>query len=205
MTKAIRAMGITGGIGSGKSTFASLLAAASGGLHLDGDQLSREVTAPGSRGLEAVITRFGEELLTPSKALDRRRLGALVFADPAALSDLEAILHPLIGDRLLKTLDTGPFPVIYEATLLFEAGHDRHMDLTIAVVAPARDIIARVAARDGHPEGHIRDRLKAQHDDAYRTSRADMVVVNDGAPGDLSGKAATLWRDLVRGTHLDRY
>ncbi|MBU1238879.1 dephospho-CoA kinase [Myxococcota bacterium] len=199
-----RTIGVTGGIGSGKSTFSKMLASL-GGIHLDGDQLARKAVEPGSEGLRQVRDRFGPQILMDDGTLNRRALGALVFCDHAALADLEAILHPLIGDLLKATIKTGPYPIIYEATLLFEAGHHHFTDLTVTVVAPREITLARVAIRDSLGVPQIRDRLNSQHDDSYRLNLSDIAVHNNNDLESLEQKARTLHGDILRGSFKSVY
>jgi dephospho-CoA kinase len=175
--------GLTGGIGSGKSAAAEMFEE-SGIPVVSADELSRIVVTPGSEGLGAVVAAFGEGVLDDSGELNRRKLGAIVFKDPAQRQRLEAILHPRIRDRFQDVLATlaaaGHDLVIYEVPLLFETGLDRQVKAVILVSAPEAQRLARVMARDRLTEAEVRARLAAQLDDATRRARAHFILDNDG-------------------------
>lgn len=175
--------GLTGGIGSGKSAAAEMFEER-GIPVVSADELSRIVVTPGSEGLGAVVAAFGEGVLDAGGELNRRKLGAIVFKDPAQRQRLEAILHPRIRDRFQDVLATlaaaGHNLVIYEVPLLFETGLDRQVKAVILVSAPEAQRIARVMARDRLTEAEVRARLAAQMDDATRRARAHFILDNDG-------------------------
>lgn len=175
--------GLTGGIGSGKSAAAAIFEEC-GIPVVSADELSRIVVTPGSEGLAAVVAAFGEGVLAPDGELDRRKLGALVFKDPAQRARLEGILHPRIRDSfqdVLAALEaTGQTLVVYEVPLLFENNLDKQMKAVILVCAPDDQRIARVMARDRLNPEDVRARMAAQMDDATRRSRAQYVLENDG-------------------------
>lgn len=174
--------GLTGGIGSGKSAAAEIFEDC-GIPVVSADELSRVVVTPGSEGLGAVVAAFGEGVLDESGELNRRKLGAVVFKDPALRQKLEAILHPRIRERFQDVLITlaaaGHKLVIYEVPLLFETGLDRQVKAVILVSAPEAQRIARVMARDRLTEPEVRARLAAQLDDASRRARAHFILEND--------------------------
>lgn len=175
--------GLTGGIGSGKSAAAEIFED-HGIPVVSADELSRVVVTPGSEGLGAVVAAFGEGVLDEHGELDRRKLGALVFKDPAQRQRLESILHPRIRERFQDVLTmlkaTGHGMVIYEVPLLFETGLDRQVKAVILVTAPEAVRIARVMSRDRLTEPEVRARLAAQLDDAARRARSHFVLDNDG-------------------------
>lgn len=175
--------GLTGGIGSGKSAAAAIFED-QGIPVVSADELSRVVVTPGSEGLAAVVAAFGEGVLDAGGELDRRKLGALVFKDPAQRQRLESILHPRIRDRFQDVLTmlraTGHSLVIYEVPLLFETGLDKQVKAVILVSAPESVRIARVVARDRLTEPEVRARLAAQIDEATRRARAHYILENDG-------------------------
>ena len=175
--------GLTGGIGSGKSAAAALFEER-GIPVVSADELSRVVVTPGSEGLLAVVAAFGEGVLDESGELNRRKLGALIFKDPAQRQRLESILHPRIRDRFQDVLAmlraTGHALVIYEVPLLFETGLDKQVKAVILVSAPESVRIARVAARDRLTEAEVRARLAAQLDEASRRARSHFILENDG-------------------------
>lgn len=175
--------GLTGGIGSGKSAAAAIFED-HGIPVVSADELSRIVVTPGSEGLAAVVGAFGEGVLTPGGELDRRKLGAVVFKDPAQRARLEGILHPRIRDSfqdVLAALEaTGQHLVVYEVPLLFENNLEKQMKAVILVSAPEEQRIARVMARDRLGVEDVRARMAAQMDDQSRRSRAQFVLENDG-------------------------
>src|SRR5688572_16022933 len=195
----VRVIGLTGGIASGKSTVAAILREL--GAHvIDADLIAREVVAPGSKGLDAVVERFGRELLTADGSLDRKALADLVFADPSARGDLNAILHPLIAAasaaEMARLAAAGAPVAIYEAALLVENRvHDR-LDGLIVVSAPEEIQLARLRARDGLDETAARARLAAQLPLRDKVAAADWVVDNGGAPEDTRAQVEAIWRDL---------
>lgn len=198
----MRVVGLTGGIASGKSTFAALLRAR-GVPVVDADALARAVVAPGTPALAAIAAAFGPDVLGPDGALDRKRLGALVFADPDARRRLEAITHPAIRDAMIAEtarLDAAGHPLaFYDAPLLFEVGLDAALDSVVVVYAPPRVQVERLAARDGLDEEAAAARLAAQLPIDEKARRADFVVVNDGPEAALGAKADHLLADLRAG------
>jgi dephospho-CoA kinase len=173
-------VGLTGGIASGKSTVAELFAKL-GVPIVDSDLIAREVVAPGSPGLAAIRQRFGDEVLAADGGLERRRLRRLVFADPAARADLEAITHPLIRERMreLNELVRAPY-VINAIPLLAEGGGRRDLDRVLVVDCPEALQISRVMARDQVTEDAARAVLAAQASRTTRLAIADDVLVNEG-------------------------
>lgn len=176
-------VGLTGGIGSGKSTVARMFAEL-GVPIVDADQVSREVVEPGSDGLREIVAAFGEEVLDAEGRLDRAKLGARVFGDETARKRLEAILHPRIGarsmERLMALSKEGHPYALYEAALLVENGSHRMMGALIVVAANEATQIARVRARDGLDEEGARARIASQLPLADKVAVADYVVHNDG-------------------------
>ncbi len=175
--------GLTGGIGSGKSAAAACFEEC-GVPVVSADELSRVVVTPGSEGLAAVVAAFGTGVLSADGELDRRKLGAVVFKDPALRVRLEGILHPRIRDcfqDVLAALEaTGHSIVVYEVPLLFENNLEKQMKAVILVSAPEDQRIARVMARDKLAIEDVRARMAAQMDDKSRRARANHVIENDG-------------------------
>jgi dephospho-CoA kinase len=180
--------GLTGGIGSGKSTVAELLEEY-GVPVVSADELSRVVVAPGSEGLRMVVERFGPEVLAEDGGLDRRRMASLVFGDPEKRRELEAILHPRIRDRFEQVLDAlekaGHEVAVYEVPLLFERNLQGEMKAVILVTAPMDVRIGRVRSRDDVTETEVRARIAAQMDEDQKRRRADYIIENDGSLDDL--------------------
>jgi len=185
-------VGLTGGIASGKSTVAELFAKL-GVPIIDSDLIAREVVAPGSAGLAAIRRRFGDDVLATDGSLDRRRLRKLVFADPAARADLEAITHPLIRERMRQLNESVRAPYVINAIpLLAEGGGRRDLDRVLVVDCPEALQISRVMARDQIDEGAARAVLAAQASRAARLAIADDVLVNEGDLAALKAAVQTL-------------
>jgi dephospho-CoA kinase len=190
-------VGLTGGIGSGKSEVARRLAAY-GALLVDADLLAREVVAPGTPGLAAVVAQFGAEVLTADGSLDRELLAARVFADEAARGRLNAIVHPLVRAETEKRFAAAPADavVVNEVPLLVESGLLASYDVIVAVEAPLELRLARLARR-GVSEAAATARIAAQASDDERRARADVVIVNDGTVEELDRQVARLWLGLA--------
>ena len=189
-------VGLTGGIASGKSLVAAELARL-GAVVIDADVLAREVVAPGTPGLTAVVERFGAEVLDGDR-LDRARLGSIVFADPTARRDLERIVHPAVRARAAE-LERAAAPdavVVHVIPLLVETGQQDDFDIVVVVDADPETQVARLAARDGLTEDAARARLAAQASREERRAAADVVLSNQGSVTDLRGQIARLWPEL---------
>jgi dephospho-CoA kinase len=197
----MRIVGLTGGIGSGKSTFSALLRER-GAAVVDADRLARDAVAPGSAGLAEVVRAFGEDILDASGALDRKRMAARVFADPVARRRLEAIVHPYVragmAAEVRRLAATGAPLALYDVPLLYEAGREGDVDVVVVVWAPREAQLARLAARDGMSAAEAEARIAAQMPLDEKARRADFVVVNDGTLADLAAKADALLGDLSR-------
>lgn len=187
-------VGLTGGIGSGKSTVGRLLAAR-GVPVLDADQLAREVVAPGQPA-HAAIAAAWPTVVGPDGHLDRRALGAIVFADAAARARLEALTHPRIQERALaaahELAHAGHRLAFYEASLLVETGRTGDFDGLVVVTAPEDVQVARVMARDGRSEAEARDRIRAQLPLADKVRVATDVIDNGGALADTERQVDAL-------------
>lgn len=187
---------MTGNIGSGKSTVGRLFGAR-GVPVVDADDLLREVQAPGSPG-HAEIAAAWPQALAPDGRIDRKRLGGIVFAEPAARRRLEAITHPRIQElsraRTAALAAAGHDLAIYEASLLVESGRDKELDGLIVVTASPEIRLARVMARDGVREEDVRARMRAQLPQEDKVRRATHVIDNDG---DLAATEAQVERVLA--------
>jgi dephospho-CoA kinase len=190
-------VGLTGGIGSGKSTVADLLRKR-GAVVLDADDFARAAVVAGSPGLRKVADRFGPEVLGPDGELDRRKLASIVFADPGALSDLEAIVHPevrrMFADGIQENLD-GQRVVVLVNPLLIEMGTHRDCDIVVVVSASIDTQIARSVAR-GMDESDVRARIAAQLPLAERAQAADVLIDNEGTLDELEQEVDVLWNQL---------
>jgi dephospho-CoA kinase len=180
-TKAL--VGLTGGIASGKSTVARMLAEL-GVAVVDADALAREVVQRGSAGLADVVATFGAGVLTPDGDLDREKLGAIVFGDATARAKLNAITHPRIAqlsaERILKHMQGDTPYVVYEAALLVETGAYKGMQAVVVVAADAKTQALRGSARDGVSEASVQARIASQLPLADKLAVADYVIYNDG-------------------------
>jgi dephospho-CoA kinase len=196
-------VGLTGGIGSGKSALAAMLAER-GAAVLDADALAHELTAPGGAAIEPIRAAFGAAMLTPAGALDRAAMRALVFAQPAQRARLEAILHPRIGQALRERAVSTPgaylvlvVPLLVESLARWRGEVDR-----IAVVdCPEALQLQRVVARSGLPEAQVRAIIAAQATRAARLAAADDVVDNGGDLAALQCQADALHRLYLASSH----
>ena len=190
-------IGLTGGIGSGK-TAASDHFARLGAEVIDTDLLSRELVEPGQAALQEIADTFGPGVLTDDGHLDRARLGELVFGDPGARERLEAILHPRIRDAMLRRAEQSLAPyVVFVIPLLFETGQQALVDRVLLIDAPEDLQRARVAARDRIDEVQISRIIDAQADRETRLSGADDIVRNDGDIASLHAKIEKLHRKYL--------
>ena len=190
-------VGLTGGIGSGKSAVAARFAEL-GATVIDADALAREVVAPESGGLRE-IGAVWPAVIGADGALDRPALAAIVFADDAARARLNAITHPRVRARAAELERTAPDGlVVHVVPLLFEGDFWRACDKTVVVIAPAGVRIARVVARDDAEPAAVERRMAAQIDPAIARARADYVVDNDGELADVLERSAQVYAALVR-------
>ena len=192
-------VGLTGGIGSGKSTVARLLDRR-GAVVIDADQLAREAVATGTPGFEAVVRTFGPGFVGPDGDLDRAALAAQVFSDPARKTSLEAIVHPEVARRFaerLEPLRATDRVVVYVTPLLAELGLAPAFDVVVVVTASPHLRISRVASDRGLDPDDVRRRMAAQASDEQRAEVADVLLDNDGALAHLEGQVERLWPELV--------
>ncbi len=191
-------MGLTGGVASGKSTVAGLLADL-GAVVVDADRLAREVVEPGTPGLAAVVDEFGDRVLSADGTLDRQALGAVVFADEAARRRLEAILHPLIrarGAELEEAAGPGAL-VVHDIPLLVETGQADRFDAVVVVDVPVETQVARMVADRGWSREDAAARVAAQASREERRAVATYVVENTGTREDLRDRVAEVFGELV--------
>jgi dephospho-CoA kinase len=191
-------VGLTGGIGSGKSTVARMLEKR-GAVVFDADVLAREVVEPGTPGYAAVIERFGANVLAPGGELDREALASIVFADPAARRDLEAIVHPEVRRRFAEGTeayrDTDRI-VVFSAPLLVETGMHSAFEVLVVVSASNDRQIDRLMRDRGMSEDAVRSRIAAQATPETRAEVADVLVDNEGTIEELEQQVERLWFDL---------
>jgi dephospho-CoA kinase len=193
-------VGLTGGIGAGKSVVAARLAEL-GAVVIDSDRLAREVVAPGTDGLAEVVAAFGPEVLAPDGALDRPALGRLVFGDPAARERLEKIIHPRVRARTAELVAAAPpgTVLVNDVPLLVETGLADTFDLVVVVLASEPTRLRRLTGGRGMSEPEARSRMAAQATDEQRRAAADVVLVNDGSLDDLRAAVDRLWEERLAG------
>lgn len=191
-------IGLTGGIGSGKSTVAQSLLRR-GAQVIDADQLARDVVATNSPGLAEVVDRFGAQVLTENGELDRPALGRIVFDDDRARKALEEITHPRILELTAARRRELPEDAItvHDIPLLVEMGLAPRYHLVVVVGTDAQIRTNRLRSTRGMPEQEIRSRIAAQASDEQRRAVADVWLDNDGSPGELEGQVDHLWRRLT--------
>ena len=185
-------VGLTGGIGAGKSTVANMFAQL-GALTIDADQLARQAIEPGSIGFDEVVTEFSSKILTDGD-IDRQKLGKIVFKDSEKRKKLEAIIHPKVQGALaskIKSLSPGDV-LVYEIPLLVETGAAEKFDYIITVESDIENRLDRLFER-GMDEDEAERRIAAQASQAQREAVADRVIVNDGDRADLFAECARIW------------
>jgi dephospho-CoA kinase len=195
-------VGLTGGIGAGKSEVSRLLVG-HGGVLIDADRIAREVVAPGTPGLAAVVEAFGEDVLGADGSLDRPKLGSIVFADPEKLAVLNSIVHPLVGrrSRELETTAADDAVVIHDVPLLAENALAALYDLVIVVDASPETQLDRLVRLRGMAEEDARARMAAQATREKRLAIADIVIDNDVPLEALERRVQDVWAELVRRAH----
>ncbi len=191
-------VGLTGGIGSGKSTVARMLEER-GAVVFDADLLAREAVEPGTPGHTAVLERFGADVLAPGGELDREALASIVFADPSARRDLEQIVHPevrrLFAEGSEAYRDTDRI-VVFSAPLLVESGMHTAFEILVVVSATVATQIERLMRQRGMSEAAIRARIDAQAPLEDKAAVADFLVDNGGTLAELESQVERLWHDL---------
>ena len=187
-------VGLTGGIGSGKSTVASRLVAL-GAVLVDADRIAREVVAAGSEGLARIVEAFGPEVVGADGELDRPRMAAVVFADPAARDRLNAIVHPLVRAGSAAQVAAAPSDaiVVQDVPLLVEGGMGAGFALVVVVHADEEVRVERLVGSRGMAEDDARARIRAQASDAQRRAAADVLLDNSGSAADLHARVDALW------------
>ena len=195
-------IGLTGGIGTGKSEVARLLRAF-GAVVINADQVGHEAYAPNSESWQDVVRTFGKGTLQPNGEIDRRKLGEIVFSDPGQLAKLNEIMHPrmarMVADRVEQLRSQGTEVVVLEAALLFEAGWDSLVDEVWVIDAPVEVLFLRLRARNDLDEAEVQKRIGAQMARGDRRSRADVVVDNSGDIAALRETVSKLWHTRVLG------
>jgi dephospho-CoA kinase len=194
-------VGLTGGIGSGKSTVSARLAEL-GAVVLDADKAARVVVEPGTPGLARIAETFGPGVIAPDGSLDRPKLAEIVFADKAALEKLNAITHPLIHEHIQAAEDaairTGgdDLVLVHDVALLAEWGRAKEFDLVIVVDIPTETQVERLTQQRGMPEDQARARIAAQATRDQRLAVADIIIDNSGTKADLDRQITEVWSNL---------
>jgi dephospho-CoA kinase len=192
-------VGLTGGIGSGKSTVARLLERR-GAAVIDADQLARDAVARGTPGFDRVVEAFGKDVVAPDGDLDRSALAARIFSDPVQKAAMEAIVHPEVARRFSDRVDTFRGTdriVVYVTPLLVELGLAPAFDVVVVIMASPHLRVSRVASDRGLSPDEVRGRLAVQATDEQRAEVADVLIDNDGSLTDLEPQVDRLWDDLL--------
>jgi dephospho-CoA kinase len=192
-------IGLTGGIGSGKSTVSRYLAEL-GAVIIDADKLGHEVYLPQTETWRKLLKTFGKEILAPDNKIDRKKLGTIVFNNPKKLKQLNAIVHPRMYELAKERIDNcrrqGTRVVILDAPILFETNWTPLVEEVWVVVANEANVIKRAKARSGLTEEQVRSRLGSQMSNEERIKRAQVVIHNDGTAEDLRKKVNELWKQF---------
>ena len=195
-------IGLTGGIGTGKSEVARILQGLGAAL-INADQVGHEAYKPHSEIWQEVVKAFGEEILQPNGEIDRKKLGSIVFSHPQQLVRLNQIMHPrmarIVAQRIERLREEGVPVVVVEAALLFEAGWDSLVDEVWTTDSTLEAVISRLQARNGLSEEEIRKRINSQMSAKERLARADVVIDNSGDVANLERTVQSLWNNRVKG------
>ena len=193
-------IGLTGGIGTGKSLVTSFLQE-QGANVINADLLGHEAYLPGTVGFEQVVSEFGEDIVGADGHVDRQKLGPIVFSDPSNMDRLNAIMHPLIKDMIQTQLDDvegkGQLIAIVEAAVLIEAGWESLFDEVWVVTADEDEIISRLASRNGLSREDSQKRINSQMTSIERSAHGDVVINNTGSVEDLKENVESLWAQRV--------
>jgi len=193
-------IGLTGGIGTGKSEVARILTNL-GAVVINADRVGHEAYRPNSGIWREVVNAFGRKILQPNGDIDRKKLGAIVFSDPQKLAALNRIMHPRMARMVAEQIDRlkaeGVGVVVVEAAVLFEAGWDSLVDEVWVTDSPAAEVIRRIQARNGLGEAEIRKRMEAQMPASQRLARATVLVDNSGDLDALERTVKSLWDSRV--------
>ena len=195
----MKVIGLTGGIGSGKST-ASRFLAELGAVVIDADKIGHEVFQPGTEAWRAVVTAFGKHILTPNGDIDRAKLGKLVFGNPESLARLNQIMHPRIAEKITAKIaeyrNQGVAVAVIEAPLLIEAGWPSVVDEIWITVAPESTVLRRLHKRGGLSEAESSTRIRSQLSSEERVKHANVVIDTDCRLDELKARVGKLWERL---------
>jgi len=192
----MKVLGLTGGIGSGKSMVASMFAQLGADL-IDADRLARDVVEPGQPALEEIASAFGRDILLPDGRLDRGKLGRIIFADPVARGTLNAITHPRIRERMdaeIAARQSGPGVLIVDIPLLYENERTDRVETVIVVWVDTETQLRRLVERDGLSEHDARQRITAQMPLDEKRARADVVIDNSGSRENTRHQVDAIYR-----------
>lgn len=197
----MKILGLTGGIGSGKTLAAQILAGL-GAVVIDADKVGHTTYLPGTRGFDQVVAEFGPTVVAADGTIDRKRLGAMVFGDPTKLGRLNAIVHPLISqavaERIAEERKVGRAPaIVIEAAVLVEAKWDALVDEVWVVTARPEIVEQRLVAQRGLDPAAIAARVRNQLSDGERAAHADVIIDNSGDRAALEARLSALWRERV--------
>ncbi len=195
----MKVIGLTGGIGSGKSTVSQLLLEL-GAVILDADKVGHEAYQPGTEVWQEVVAAFGREILTPEGDIDRKKLGGIVFSNPESLTQLNQVMHPRMFEmmkvRIEQYRQQGAKVVVLEAAILLEANWTPLVGQVWVTVASESTVVRRIKGRTGLPEEQIRARIRSQLSSEERVKHADVVISNNGSLDELKTKVNELWGEL---------
>lgn len=195
-------IGLTGGIGTGKSEVGRILATL-GAVVIDADQLGHQAYTPHTEIWHEVVKAFGEGILQSSGEIDRKQLGAIVFADPEQLARLNGIMHPrmarMVSQQIEKLREEGASAVVVEAAVLFEAGWDSMVDEVWTTESPLDNVADRLMARNGLDRAEVVKRIKSQMSSEERSTRSRVVVDNSKDVDTLVNTVRSLWDTRVKG------
>ncbi len=194
----MRRVGLTGGIGSGKSTVATMLEAR-GAVVVDADLIARQLVEPGGAALAELVTEFGPRILAADGSLSRAELAAMAFSDQRATDRLNAIMHPLIGAEAARQLDEQPEAavVVYDMPLLVETGQADLVDIVVVVDVPEDVQVDRAVRLRGLDEADVMRRMAVQASRADRLAAADVVIDNAGPLSETEAQVDVLWASLI--------
>lgn len=190
-------VGLTGGIGAGKSTVADMFSKL-GAVVIRSDELARQVIEPNTPGFQKVLSRFGNQILQENGSIDRTKLAQIVFNDQSALKDLEEIIHPLVRNKTNEIIDaqTQETIVVNEVPLLLEKNMENLFDFLVVVISSEKNRINRLLKR-GISEVDAKKRMKLQVSDEQRKTSADFLIANDGNMEQLEADVSKVWQALL--------
>ena len=190
-------VGLTGGIGAGKSTVADLFSKL-GAVVIRSDELARQVIEPNTPGFQKVLSRFGNQILQENGSIDRNKLAQIVFNDPIALKDLEDIIHPLVRSKTNEIMDsqTQETILVNEVPLLLEKNMGNLFDFLVVVISSEKNRLSRLIKR-GISQEEAKKRMKLQVSDEQRKTSADFLITNDGNMDQLEADVSKVWQALL--------